>query len=52
MTTSLSSLKEQAILAAWRLTQIEINDVIDSDKKQWIDDTIEVLKQLAIKVNK
>jgi len=44
------NLTEQAILAAWRLQQIELGDTIDETTKEWINDAIEILKQLAKKV--
>jgi hypothetical protein len=38
---------EQAILAAWRLQQIQEGDVVDAIAAKWIAETIELLKLLA-----
>jgi hypothetical protein len=38
---------EQAILAAWRLQQIQEGDTIDPIAARWIAETIELLKLLA-----
>lgn len=39
---------EQAILAAWRLQQIQEGDIVDAIAAKWIAEAIELLK----KVNK
>ena len=38
---------EQAILAAWRLQQLQEGDVIDVIAARWLAETIELLKELA-----
>jgi hypothetical protein len=42
------NLTEQAILAAWRLQQIQEGDIVDAIAAKWIAEAIELLK----KVNK
>jgi DNA-directed RNA polymerase subunit K/omega len=38
---------EQAVLAAWRLQQIQEGDVVDTQQALWIAQAIELLKLLA-----
>jgi DNA-directed RNA polymerase subunit K/omega len=38
---------EQAILAAWRLQQIQQGDVVDVIASRWLAEAIELLKELA-----
>jgi transcription termination factor NusB len=38
---------EQAILAAWRLQQIQEGDTVNSDQARWIAEAIELLKELG-----
>lgn len=38
---------EQAILAAWRLQQIQEGDVVDVIAARWIAEAIELLKELS-----
>ena len=38
---------EQAILAAWRLQQIQEGDTVDPIAARWIAEAIELLKLLA-----
>jgi hypothetical protein len=38
---------EQAILAAWRLQQIQEGDIVDAQQALWIAEAIELLKILA-----
>ena len=38
---------EQAILAAWRLQQIQEGDTVDSIAARWLVEAIELLKELA-----
>lgn len=38
---------EQAILAAWRLQQIQEGDTVNAEQAQWIAKAIELLKQLG-----
>ena len=46
------NLTEQAILAAWRLQQIQEGDTVNAEQAQWIAEAIEMLKQLTKKVNR
>jgi hypothetical protein len=41
------NLNEQAILAAWRLQQIQEGDTVDIDQARWISEAIELLKILG-----
>jgi hypothetical protein len=41
------NLNEQAILAAWRLQQIQEGDTVDVDQARWIAEAIELLKILG-----
>jgi hypothetical protein len=41
------NLNEQAILAAWRLQQIQEGDMVDGDQARWIAEAIELLKTLG-----
>jgi hypothetical protein len=43
------NLTEQAILAAWRLQQIQEGDTVNAEQAQWICEAIEMLKLLAKK---
>ena len=36
---------EQAILAAWRLQQIQEGDIVDAIAARWLAEAIELLKQ-------
>jgi len=38
---------EQAILAAWRLQQIQEGDTVDSIAARWLAEAIELLKELS-----
>ena len=38
---------EQAILAAWRLQQIQEGDTVDPIAARWLAEAIELLKQLG-----
>ena len=38
---------EQAILAAWRLQQIQQGDVVDVIAARWLAEAIELLKELS-----
>jgi hypothetical protein len=38
---------EQAVLAAWRLQQIQEGDTVNADQAFWIAEAIELLKLLA-----
>jgi hypothetical protein len=38
---------EQAVLAAWRLQQIQEGDIVDAQQILWIAEAIELLKILA-----
>jgi len=38
---------EQAILAAWRLQQIQQGDTVDPIAARWLAEAIELLKELA-----
>jgi hypothetical protein len=44
------NLTEQAILAAWRLQQLQEGDTVTTEQAQWIAEAIEMLKLLAKKV--
>lgn len=38
---------EQAILAAWRLQQIQEGDIVDDIAARWLAEAIELLKELG-----
>lgn len=38
---------EQAILAAWRLQQIQKGDTVDAIAARWLAEAIELLKELG-----